>query len=257
MMALHAPRRTLGSILGAVILLLALGGSGPARAQSPLAAEADRLRLRYHEDPARLDAIRAELEQVLRADSHVDNWLALAQVCFIWGDVRARTREERLAAYERGRQAGERAVELRPRDAIAHLLYAINIARWGQVNGVVRSLFLLPTVKREIDTILELDPTLPPAYSLAGNVYAEVPALLGGDLERSEQMFRKGLTIDPQFTSLRVGLARTLIKQGRIDEARHELRTVIAEKAPRNPADWTVKEAPEARRILASLERRS
>jgi hypothetical protein len=32
---------------------------------------------------------------------------------------------------------------------------------------------------------------------------------------------------------------------------------VLDEKAPSNPADWTLKDAPEARRLLAELPARS
>jgi tetratricopeptide (TPR) repeat protein len=241
--------RALG--LAGLVLLL----SAPAAwAQSPLVAEVRVWAARYHEDPARIDRLRAELARALETDSHVDNLIALAQVCFIWGDVRARTTEEKLEAYEQGRQAARRAVELAPRNPLAHFWYGTNTGRWGQTKGVVRSLFLLPTVKQEIEAVLELDPKFPAVYSLAGNVYYEVPGLLGGDLDKAEQMFRKGLELDPRFTGMRVGLARVLVKKGRIPEARRELEAVLEEKAPSNLADWTVKDSPRAREILESLK---
>jgi predicted Zn-dependent protease len=81
-----------------------------------------------------------------------------------------------------------------------------------------------------------------------------VPRLLGGDLARAEEMFRKGLELDPRYTMLRVGLGKTLIKRGRPDEARRELTAVVEETAPRNPADWTVKDVPEARRLLEGMK---
>ena len=161
--------------------------------------------------------------------------------------------EDKLAAYERGRQAGQRAVELAPRNALAHLWLAVNAGRWGQTKGVLRSLFLLPTVREHMEAALELDPRLVPAYTLAGTVYAEVPGLFGGDLEKSEALFRKGLALDPRWTGARVGLARTLLKRGRRDEARRELEAVVAERAPRNLADWTLKDSRDARDLLAAL----
>src|SRR5262249_38235886 len=139
----------------------------------------------------------------------------------------------------------------------AHFWYATNAGRWGQTKGVLRSLFLLPEVKRGMETALELDPRFPPAYSLAGTVYYEVPGLFGGDLEKSEALFRKGLEVDPRFTGLRVGLARTLIKRGRAAEAKRELQAVLDEKAPSNVADWTLKDSREARALLDSLGGRS
>jgi predicted Zn-dependent protease len=81
-----------------------------------------------------------------------------------------------------------------------------------------------------------------------------VPGLLGGDLAKAEEMFRKGLELDPRYTMLRVGLGKTLIKLGRPDEARRELTAVVEETAPRNLADWTVKDVPEARRLLEGIK---
>jgi tetratricopeptide (TPR) repeat protein len=248
-------------MIGAIPARLALAGAlialsllpGLARAQSPLARELEVVAHRYHENPKRLDEIREGLERALETDSHPDNWVALARVSFIWGDIRAATPEEKLRAYERGREAGARAVELAPRDAKAHFWYAVNTGRYGQVQGVLRSLFLLPTIQEEIRIALELDPTLTAVYALAGNVYYEVPALFGGDLDKAEASFRKGLQQDPKFTNMRIGLARTLIKRKRYAEARRELELVLQERAPSNPADWTLKDVPQARAMLGSI----
>ncbi|MGH7316079.1 MAG: TRAP transporter TatT component family protein [Candidatus Rokuibacteriota bacterium] len=237
----------------AAAIVMVLCTAGAACAQSPLAGEVRALADRYHEAPSRIDALRAAVAQAAQADPHVDNLLALAQIAFLYGDVRARSDEEKLAAYEQGRQAARRAAEAAPRNSRAHFWYATNAGRWGQTKGVLRSLFLLPEVKRGMETALELDPRFPPAYVLAGTVYYEVPGLLGGDLEKSEQLFRKGLEMDGRHTGLRVGLGRTLIKRGRIPEARRELQAVLDEKAPSNVADWTLKDASEARRLLGSL----
>jgi len=52
---------------------------------------------------------------------------------------------------------------------------------------------------------------------------------------------------------LRVDLARLYIATGRDAEARRELQQVIAETAPTNVADWTVKDLPRARKLLESI----
>jgi len=244
-------RSVVVQLLGTLLVLLA--PTVPACGESPLVADLAVFFSRYNENPPRLDTFRAGLEQAVKTDPDLANLVALAQACFLWGDIRATTLDQKLAAYDEGRQAGHRAVDLAPRDPLAHLWYAINTARWGQAKGVVRSLFLLPTVTREISTILPLDPMRAPAYALAGNVYYEVPGPLGGDLRTAEQMFRTGLELAPHFTGLRAGLGKTLIKEGCLAEARWELQRVLRENAPENFADWTRKDSPEARRLLDSL----
>ena len=236
-----------------VALIVVLAVAGLVEARSPLVGQLNAVATRYHEDPARLDRLREGLEQAVRDDPDAANFTALSRACFIWGDVRARSDEEKLAAYERGREAGRRAAELEPKGFLGHLWYAINTARWGQTKGVVRSLFLLPTVREEIRVLLELAPDVPAVYALAGNVDLEVPGPLGGDVDRAEAAFRKGLQLDPAFTGLRVGLAKVLVKKSRLAEARGELQAVLDEKAPTNLADWTVKDAPDARRLLESI----
>ncbi|MEK7701746.1 MAG: tetratricopeptide repeat protein [candidate division NC10 bacterium] len=247
------PARLLLLVLLLLVPAAGLPAPAAAQAQTPVAA-ARALVARYHDDPTAIDRARDLLEAALKRDSQVETLVMLSYVHFLWADVRATTTEDKLAAYGRGRELGERAVELAPKNHDAHLWYAINTGRWGQTKGVMRSLFLLPTVRRELDTMFELNPRSVRAHSLAGNVSLEVPGLFGGDKEKAEEHFKKGLAIDPKFTVLRVDLARVYIATDRYDEARRELRRVIDEAAPTNVADWTVKDLPRARKLLESIK---
>jgi len=241
--------------LAAALLVALLWPASGASAQS-VVDSARALVARYHEDPASIDRARAALEAALQRDRQVSTMVMLSYVHFLSGDVRATTTEEKLAAYDRGREIGRRAVELAPKNHDAHVWYAINTGRWGQTKGIMRSLFLLPTVREEIDVILTLDPRSVRGNSLAGNVMLELPGLVGGDRAKAEEHFRRALEADPKFTVARVDLARALIAGGRYEEARRELQGVIAERAPTLVADWTVKDLPRARALLASIRDR-
>lgn len=224
-----------------------------ALGQSPVES-ARALVARYHEDPSLIDRARDLLEAALARDRQVDTMVMLAYVHFLYGDVRATTTEDKLAAYDRGREIAKRAVELAPRNPEAHVWYGINAGRWGLTKGVMRSLFLLPTVRQEAETTLELDPKNLRALALSGNVFLEVPGLFGGDRAKAEQQFRKALQIDPHFTVARVDLARVLIASARYAEARQELQRVVDEPAPNSIADWTAKDLPRARQLIESLK---
>jgi len=234
----------------AVILLALL--VPPARGETPVEA-ARALVARYHEDRAVLDRARDVLEAALQRERQVETLVALSYVYFLQGDVRATTTEAKLAAYDRGRELGRRAIELAPKSHDAHLWYAINTGRWGQTKGVLRSLFLLPTVREEIDVLLELDPRSVRAHAFAGNVFLEVPRLFGGDREKAAGHFKKAIELDPRFTVARVDLARLHIAEGRWADARRELERVVTERAPSIVADWTVKDLPRARKLLESI----
>jgi len=240
--------------LALVAVILAAGL--PAGAQTPVEA-ARALVARYHEDPAALDRARDLLDAALAKDRKVETMAMLSYVQFLIGDVRATTVEAKLAAYDRGREVGQRAAELAPKSVDAHLWYAINTARWGETKGVLRSLFLLPTIRRELDTLLELDPRSVRAHILAGNVLLEVPGFAGGDRAKAEEHFKKALAIDPRFTNARVDLARVYIADARYADARRELQRVVDETSPSVIADWTVKDAPRARKLLESIKDRT
>ena len=108
-------------------------------AQSPLES-ARALVARYHEDPARIDRARDLLEAALARDRQVDTMVMLSFVHFLYGDIRATTTEDKLAAYDHGREVAKRAVELAPKNPEAHVWYGINTGRWGLTKGVMRSL---------------------------------------------------------------------------------------------------------------------
>ncbi|MEX2148112.1 MAG: tetratricopeptide repeat protein [Candidatus Rokuibacteriota bacterium] len=234
-------------------LLVTLLSPAVAGAQ-PAVDSARALVARYHEDPVAIDRARDALEAALQRDRQVDTMVMLSYVHFLYGDVRATATGDKLAAYDRGRELGRRAVELAPKSHDAHLWYAINTGRWGQTKGIMRSLFLLPTVREEIDIVLALNPRSVRGHALAGNVLLELPGLVGGDRAKAEEHFRRALEADPRFTVARVDLARALIAGGRYEEARRELQRVIAERAPTLVADWTVKDLPRARALLASIQ---
>jgi tetratricopeptide (TPR) repeat protein len=237
------------------LLAVVLAAAASAWAQTPVEA-ARALVARYHEDLTALDRARDLLDAALARDRKVETMAMLSYVQFLIGDVRATTAEDKLAAYDRGREIGKRAVELAPKSPDAHLWYAINTARWGETKGVLRSLFLLPTIREELGILLELDPRSVRAHILAGNVLLEVPGFAGGDRTKAEVHFKKALEIDPRFTNARVDLARVYIADARYADARRELQRVVDETSPSVVADWTVKDAPRAKKLLKSIKDR-
>ncbi len=235
-------------VLPALFALLLAPTLAPAL--SPI-EEAKALVASYHEDLTRLDRARDLMEKFLKKDPQVEGMILLCRIYFVSGDVRATSEEEKLEAYQRGREVGKRAVELAPKNPDAHFYYAANTGRYGQTKGVFRSLFLLPTIRQELEIIFELNPKHVGGLALAGNVELALP---WGDLEKAEGYFRKALKIDPHYTAIRVDLARLLIKQGKYDEARRELRRVLNEKEPSSVADWAGRDTKRARELLESIK---
>jgi tetratricopeptide (TPR) repeat protein len=226
-----------------------------AFAQTPV-ERARALIATYHEDPHRIDEARDLLEEAITRERPADAVTLLSRIYFLAGEVRATSDDEKLAAFGRGRDLGKLAIEIAPRSEEAHVWYALNLGRWGQTKGMMRSLFLLPTIREELDTVFSINPRSVRGHALAGNVFFELPGMMGGDRKKAEEHFRKGIEADPHFTVLRLDLARLLVAEGRIAEARRELERVVNETAPTNVADWTARDRPRARTRLDELRDR-
>lgn len=245
-------RRGTIATIAVLVLLFALVIDRPAGLAQALALdlrEVEIVATQHHRDPASLVTLRERLEREMADEPTRDHLLALARLWFITGS-RASESAAKLEAYSHARDLGRLALVLDPRSAAAQFWLTASMARWGQTQGVMQSLGLLGETRRGIDRVLELDPRFTRGYALAGYFALELPPLVGGNVARAEEMFRKGLALDPHFTSMRVGLAKALLRQGRLEEARAELERTLVESNPTNEADWTLEDAPEARRCL-------
>ena len=231
-------------------LLVAWPASASA-ADAELVARMRRLTTHYHEDPARLDAGRAELEAAVASQPSVALLVMLAQISYVWGDIRGSTSEAKIKAYERGREVAELALQRDPGNADARYWRAANLGRWLERNRL-RAATQIGSLRDEMQAIIRDHPDYVGAYAFLGYYYYRAP-WPWGSLDEAIKMFRQGLTRDPRATGMRVGLARTLIDKGLPNDARAELQRVLDEKAPSNLADWTLRDARDARKLLESL----
>lgn len=233
----------------AALLLAAL----PGQAAQAAVQEARLLVDSYHLGTDRLSRARGLLEESIRSEPDPAALTLLCRTYFLLGDVVDKSGRDKLDDYARGREAGRRAMKAAPGDPEAHFCYAAASGRWGQTRGVMRSLFLLPTLRKEIDTVLKLDPRHARAHVLAGNVDLEVPRLMGGGLAGAERHFRTALELEPRYTAARIGLAQVLIRRKDGPGARAELEKVLGETRPLYLADWTLKDVPKARELEEGL----
>jgi tetratricopeptide (TPR) repeat protein len=239
-----------------LLLPIALAVSAPAEVLAQTPVETARALLRqYQEDPSRIDRARDLLEAAVAKGSanDVPTLLTLARAWFLYGEERAKTDDARVAAYERARDVAKRASELAPRNPDAHLWYAITLGTWSREKGLLRSALALRNLRKEVDTVLQLDPRNIEAHIMAGSIARELPVLLGGNRKDAEEHFKTAQRLDPRLTGVRIELAQLYINMGRYPEARQELLAVLAEKAPTDRPRWTLKEVPQAREMLESI----
>lgn len=237
-------------------ILLLLGGLAPAAAQTATPAETARAMLRqYQDDPARIDRARDLLEAHVAGGGAADvpTLLALARAWFLFGEERAKTEDAKIAAYVRARDYAKRAAEMAPNSAEAHLWYAITLGTWSQAKGLLSSALALRNLRKQVDIVLRLDPNSIEAHIMAGSIARELPVLLGGDPKEAEEHFKTAQRLDPRLTGVRIELAQLYINTGRHAEARQQLQSVLAERAPSDRPRWTLKEVPRAKQMLESI----
>lgn len=197
--------------------------------------------LNYHKNPMLLDETIGILEGIVKqTPTDVDTLIFLSRVWLTYGFVRATDKEERITAFRNGKEIAQKAIDISPNNPDAHFYFVANLSTLGQVQGILNSLFMLPRVRKEIDTILELDPDHAYGIAMQGLLFTYLPPILGGDLKIGESYLRRSVVLDPHTSSTKLYLGINLKRQKRYDEAKKVFKEIIDEKNPKVYADWYI-----------------
>lgn len=126
--------------------------------------------------------------------------------------------DELLAIYEAGEQYGQDAISA---DAGNHLGYywtSANIGRWGQIKGVMNSLFRAPDMRDLLTEAVTQEPDHAESYYVLGQLYAKVPGIVSfGNTEYAVSLARKS-----------VDLMEAEVRSGERDEATESFYVQLA-----------------------------
>ena len=184
------------------LMMLAALAALPAVAAEDAVTAAHALLSAWHEDPARIDRARALLETAAAANpTPGDTLTELSRVWFLTGDFRARSEAERVTAYERGMEAGERAIAPRRSNDRGP-----SVARHQQRphrRDQGREARACPgrhdprgVGHRAEDESVQRGRTRPGRRP--GR--PDLPVMMGGDTTRPRRYFKRALEIDPRQT---------------------------------------------------------
>jgi tetratricopeptide (TPR) repeat protein len=244
-------------------LYIAVSGSfAPPLFDAPSAHDvpvAPRHRQQTADNPDALYAARDKLESAQAAERIWAERVARNPKDFesAWKLARARywlgghaSENDRKALFEGGIAAGRAAIASAPNKPEGHFWVAANMGALAESFGLRQGLKYRGEIKRELETVLRLDPTFAQgsADRALGRWYFKVPGLFGGSNAQSEAHLRKSLTYNPNSTASLYFLAETLIDMNRKDEARAVLEKLLA--VPVDP-DW----GPENREFKQKGER--
>ena len=193
----------------------------------------------YNQNYNRIDETVTMTEEILKRDpDDVPALIFLSRVWLTYGYVNARTKDDLIRVFENGKEAAKKAIDIDPRNADAHFFYVANLASLGDTKGLFNSLFMLPELRRELETVLELDPNNVNGLAMTGALYLYLPSILGGDLHISEVYLKRSVSLNPHISSAGLYLAANLKRQKKYDEALEVLRGILNDKNPDFYPDW-------------------
>lgn len=183
-------------------------------------------------------------------------WKQLSHVYMNMADDLLNDKSEKIEAYDKGLKAATQAMMLHPDDAENHFLYAANLGSATQLRGITSGVVNLSEVIKHVDRAIELDPHHAPSLQMKGGLLAELPWYLGGNAILAKNYLRRAIEADGKYTNARIILAKLLITEGKLEQARAQLLAVIQVQNPHYPYTWERRFRPEAQRLLDELQNR-
>jgi tetratricopeptide (TPR) repeat protein len=233
-----------------LLLLAAIAGLASAASTD----RAEYMFFNRHLNPTWLDSAYNMLEQLHAADPKDEHCLYLWSRIHIQKGDDARTKGDKLKYFGAAKALAETLLALNDGNAEGHCWWGVAQGRVGQTRGVLNSLFMVSGVKKAFGRALELDPSHPTAHDALGVLYYELPGFVGGSLAKSEQYFKQGIECDPNYTLLRLDLAKVYVRQKRWPAARAQLDSLLAISEPTYPADAELDDRPEALELLEQIK---
>jgi len=162
-------------------------------------------------------------------------------------------RADKLAGYDSAKSDCEKSVALAPGTADAHFWLGVALGRWAETKGMMKALFAIKTLKKEMAEVLRLDPAHGGAHNVLGEILWQVPGFAGGDKKKALEEFETALRLSPRYTANHQPLAEAYLRFNRKDDAIRVLKLVEETKDPADPAEYPDNLA-DAKKLLLKLE---
>lgn len=115
-----------------------------------------------------------------------------------------------LAVFVEGEGYADKAITADPRNDLGYYWKSANIGRWGQVKGVVNSLFKAGPMRDLLVKELSLNPDRTDAYYVLGQLYRELPGVISfGNVDAAVSLGRKA--VDAREAQVQKGQEKELV----------------------------------------------
>jgi hypothetical protein len=104
-------------------------------------------------------------------------WRLARAILYLGDDAedRGEKKKDILAYFEKGEEFAEKAIELNSGNHHAYYWKSANIGRWGQVKGIMDSLFKAAPMKKLLVKAISIDQDHADSYFVLGELYDELP----------------------------------------------------------------------------------
>jgi tetratricopeptide (TPR) repeat protein len=219
------------------VMLLAFGwiavlGQQEAQREGELLQQADAA-YAMRADPAKAKEAMDLYKAAAQADpkSYEALWEG-AKACYFYGEYTRSegSDSEKMALFQDGIDRAKAAVALDPKGVEGHFWLGVLYGVYGEAKGIFKSLAMVPDIKQEMATCMELDPSVE-GYGpgrVLGRMYFKLPFFKGGDNKKSIEYLEASLKGEPANALTKLYLAETYKSEGMKDKAIEQLKGIVA-----------------------------
>ncbi len=149
---------------------------------------------------------------------------------WIGQNLEAKSKEDALVHYEKGREYGKKASQAGPDSPGGYFFEAANLARENNLKGTFSNLWGISKVRKLNEKTASIDP----GYFYRGTdrffcaFYTKLPGLLGGSVSKAIEFGKRAVETFPDYAGNRFFLAEAYVRDGKNDLARKELEEAIS-----------------------------
>ena len=185
--------------------------------------------------------------------------LVLQSRCAYYVGMKTKGDDNKVKVYKEGMKYAEDGKNVLKDRAEAYFYYGINLGRWAEANGIMKSLGERHNLRRSMETVLVKAAKDDEGREIAGKdydgwganrtlgrMYFKLPGMFGGDNDKAEKLLREAVANTPSDykNSLNVYyLAEVLIAKSKIAEAKKVLDELISYES--RPEKYNPRRIPE------------
>ncbi len=194
-----------------------------------LIGQADELYLEMKDMATAEKARDLYLQALEKSENQYEPLWKLSRILYYIGD-HTEVKKEKKLIFKTAIEYAKQAVELEPEKPDAYYWLGVTYGVWGEVRGVLKSLFLVDDIKEAMRKVIEIDQSYEEGGPdrVLGRVFFKVPGFAGGSKKKSLKHLQKSLEYGPNDPLTRYYIGHTYYALKEIEKSRKELEFVLS-----------------------------